>query len=85
MSVDPGELYAKIRDIHYDISISSGFDEFKQLEKALESSKSRLKLWQDTWLPGASDPMASPERLGQRRLGQDSGYTCRDGKNDKAS
>ena len=33
MSVDPGELQAKLRDIHYDISISSGFDEYKQLER----------------------------------------------------
>ena len=55
MSVDPGELHSKIQDIHYDISISSGFDEFKQLKEALVSNKSRLKLWQDTWLPDASD------------------------------
>ena len=62
MSVDPGELHAKIEDIHYDISISSGFDEFKQLKEALGSSKSSLKLWQETWLPDASDLRRSCER-----------------------
>ena len=55
MSVDPRELHAKLHDIHYHISISSMFDGFEQLKEVLRSSKSSLKLWQDRWLPDASD------------------------------
>ena len=62
MSVDPGQLHSKVQDIHYDVSISSGFDEFKQLKEALVSNKSRLKLWQETWLPDVSDLEGSFQR-----------------------
>ena len=63
MSVDPGELLAKIDNIHHDVSIPSSFNEFKQLKEALEPSRSNLQLWHDTWLLGTSDPTARPERL----------------------
>ena len=62
MIVDPGELHAKLHGIHYDISISPRFDEFKQLKEVLGSSKSSLKLWQDKWLPDDSDLKTSFHR-----------------------
>ena len=35
-------------------------------KEELRCSKSRLNLWQDTWLASASDPTASPERLWEK-------------------